>query len=237
MKTFFANRKFKLALWEIGCFLWICFAGGLLHFAFELSEYWTPMALIAAVNESVWEHIKMYFWPGFAFALVQWTYSRNYSNNYWLGKAAALAITPFVIIISYEAYMAYAAATDIKPSLMTMLTIMFGGVGLGQFVSFLILSAPPMSARAMRLAPATFATLLFMFGTFTYFPPKLPLFENYACYTYTGEYGILDDYEPYRIFSKVDANGEKQEGLGVNYCETFKSKFLANVADPSDSES
>ncbi|NND35502.1 MAG: hypothetical protein HKN81_00060 [Gammaproteobacteria bacterium] len=118
-----------------------------------------------------------------------------------------------------------------KPSLSTMLLIMFGGVGLGQFVSFLILSAPPMSAKALRVAPAAFATLLFMFGTFTYFPPKLPLFENYACYTYTGEYGILEDYEPYRIFAKVDENGVKQEGLGVNYCETFKSKFLATATE------
>lgn len=180
--------------------------------------------------------MKMYFWPGFAFALVQWTYSRDYSNNYWLGKATALAITPIFIIISYEAYMTYAAAADIKPSLMTMLTIMFGGVGLGQFASFLILSAPPMSLNTLRFAPATFATLLLMFGTFTYFPPKLPLFENYACYTYTGEYGILDDYEPYRIFTKIDENGQKQEGLGMNYCETFKSKVLANVAESADTE-
>ena len=234
MKAFFANRKVKLAIWEIGCFLWICFAGGLLHFAFELSEYWKPMALIAAVNESVWEHIKMYFWPGFAFALVQWTYSRDYSNNYWLGKAAALALTPVVIIITYESYMAYAAAANVKPSLMTMLLIMFGGVGLGQFTSWLILSAKPLSARVLRLAPATFATLLFMFGTFTYFPPKVPLFENYACYTFTGEYGILDDYEPYRIFTRVDENGEVQEGLGVNYCETFKSKLLAKASDDAE---
>lgn len=231
MKAFFSNRRVKLAIWEIGCFFWICFAGALLHFAFELSEYWKPMALIAAVNESIWEHLKMYFWPGFAFALVQYTYSRAYSNNYWLGKAAALAITPVLIIICYEAYMAYAAAADVQPSLLTMLVIMFVGVGIGQFTSFLILAAPPLTARALRVAPAAFATLLFMFGTFTYFPPKLPLFENFACYTYTGEYGILDDYEPYRIFTRVDEQGVQQEGLGVNYCETIKSKLVANMAD------
>ena len=221
------NRKAKLALWEIGCFLWICFAGALLHFAFELSDYWTPMALIAAVNESIWEHLKMYFWPGFAFALVQYTYSRDYSNNYWLGKAAALALTPIIILACYESYIGYAEAVDITPSLTTMLVIMFIGVGLGQLASYFILAAPPMSRAVLRAAPATFAALLFMFGTFTYFPPRLPLFENYACYTYTGEYGILADYTPYRIFARVDENGARQEGIGVNYCETIKSSVLA----------
>ena len=57
------NRKAKLLIWEIACIFWIAFAGALLHFAFELSDYWKPMAFIAAVNESVWEHQKMFFWP------------------------------------------------------------------------------------------------------------------------------------------------------------------------------
>ncbi len=36
------NQKLKLGLWEAGCVIWVCVAGSLLHFAFELSDYWTP---------------------------------------------------------------------------------------------------------------------------------------------------------------------------------------------------
>ena len=34
------------------------------------------------------------------YAIVQYTYTRNIANNYWLGKVVALAITPIVITLS-----------------------------------------------------------------------------------------------------------------------------------------
>jgi len=222
------SSKSKLLIWEIVCIVWIVLAGSLLHFAFELSEYWKPMALIAAVNESVWEHIKMYFWPGLFFALAQYTYSRGYHHNYWIGKAAAMAVTPLVIIISYESYMAWSLSTGIKPSLAIMLSIMLIGISAGQLTSYKILSAEPFATPRPKLAPALMATLILMFSTFTFFPPKVFLFENFACYTYTGEYGILEDYEPYRIFTR-----EGEEGIGVNYCANIKSMNLAKALKDS----
>jgi len=41
------SKKSKLLIWELVCVFWICAAGSALHFAFELSDYWTPMALFA----------------------------------------------------------------------------------------------------------------------------------------------------------------------------------------------
>jgi len=208
------NRKLKLGLWEAGCVIWVCVAGSLLHFAFELSDYWTPLALMAAVNESAWEHTKMYFWPGLVYALVQYTYTRDIADNYWFGKAAALAITPVTIFITYYSYMGYIAATGGKASLPTMLMIMVFGISFGQYVSYRILSAPPLSDSLRRYALPMYASLIAMFSTFTFLPPKLFLFENFFCYQYTGEYGILADYKPYRVFMK---EGEQGAG-GVNYC-------------------
>ena len=207
------HYRLKLALWEIGCVFWICFAGAILHFAFELSDYWTPLALIAAVNESAWEHTKMYFWPGLIYVLVQYTYTRDVANNYWLGKAAALTITPIAIFATYYGYMGYLDVTGGKASLSTMLAIMVFGVSLGQFASYRILVMPPLSASVRRYALPTYAVLIGMFGTFTYFPPKVFLFENFFCYEYTGDYGILPDYTNYRVFTRDD-----EQGGGVNYC-------------------
>ena len=39
-----------------------------------------------------------------------------------------------------------------------------------------------------------------MFATFTYFPPKFFLFEDFYGHKFTDQYGILEDYEPYRVF-------------------------------------
>jgi hypothetical protein len=210
------NRKLELGLWEAGCVIWICVAGALLHFAFELSEFWKPLALIAAVNESAWEHSKMYFWPGLLYALIQYTYTRDIANNYWLGKGLALAVTPVSIFATYYSYMALIDLTGGKASLPVMLGIMVFGVSLGQIVSYRTLTSPPKQPKVRRYALPTFAALLGMYSSFTFFPPKLFLFENYFCYQYTGDYGILPDYEPYRVFTRPE---DGKPGGGVNYCE------------------
>lgn len=210
--------KLRLALWELGTVLWICVAGAALHFAFELSEYWRPMALIAAVNESAWEHTKMYFWPGLFAALVQYTYTRDVANNYWLGKVVALALTPVLIWVTYYSYMGWVTSSGGKASLPTMLSIMVFGVSAGQLASWMILTRQPMPLALTRVPAGALAALTVMFATFSYFPPRTFLFENFYCYQYTGEYGILVDYEPYRVFVKVEDDGSTTDGGGVNYC-------------------
>ena len=213
-----STGRLRLALWEAGTVIWVCVAGSALHFAFELSEYWRPMALFAAVNESAWEHTKMYFWPGLAAAMVQYTYTRDVANNYWLGKAAALLLTPVLIWLTYFSYMGWVVSAGVKASLPTMLTIMVLGISLGQAASWFILTRQPFRIAATRYAGAAIAGLTAVFATFSYFPPRAFLFENFFCYQYTGEYGILADYEPYRVFVRVDADGSSAAGGGVNYC-------------------
>ncbi len=219
------NRKLILGLWEAGCVVWVCVVGSVLHFAFELSEYWRPLAFLAAVNESAWEHTKMYFWPGLIYALIQYTYTRSIANNFWLGKALALAATPVAIFLSYYSYMYYVTSISGKASLPTMLMIMVFGIALGQYISFKTLTAAPLSLELRRCALPIYLVLIGMFASFTYFPPKIFLFENFYCYRYTGEFGILPDYSQYRVFVR---DGEKSD-TRVNYC----AEIPANADTPS----
>jgi hypothetical protein len=109
------------------------------------------------------------------------------------------------------------AALDIwggSATLQAMMTITVLGVSIGQLVSFRILTAQPFSPGTGRYAAAMFMTLVAMFSLLTFFPPRVFLFENQFCYAYTGEYGILDDYEPYRIFTR----GDDPSSANINYC-------------------
>jgi hypothetical protein len=225
------SARGKLLCWEVGCIVWIAMAGSLLHFAFELSEYWRPMAVMAAVNESAWEHTKMYFWPGLLFALVQYTYTRKLANNYWFGKVVALALTPLLILVVYFSYLAYVDFSGIKPSLPVMLTIMITGIAAGQLASWRILCARPLHGITNSQVAAGYAVLVLAFSSLTYFPPRVFVFENFYCYQYTGEYGILDNYEPYRVFYK----GERPGG-GVNYCATLAQQATSANKRPSSPE-
>ncbi|MCC5795321.1 MAG: hypothetical protein JJT85_11390 [Chromatiales bacterium] len=212
------TARTKLLLWEIVCIFWVATVGSLLHFAFELSDYWTPMAFFAAVNESAWEHVKMYFWPGLFFALAQYTYTRHLANNYWLGKALALLVTPLVIFVCYFSYMAWVQASGARVTLWIMLMIMTFGITAGQLTSWFVLTREPLGAWRRPAASGIYVTLLLAFSTFTFFPPRVFLFNNFFCYQYTNEFGILDDYGPYRVFTRGE---DGSEAGGVFYCDNL----------------
>ena len=139
--------KIRLVFWEIGSFIWVVLAGSALHFSFELSEFWTPLAFISAVNESVWEHLKMYFWPGLIYALVQYTYTRDIANNYWYAKLASLIVTPLGITLSFYGYLAISLPLYGQGFFVMDLMTMVIGLLLASIVSYKIVVKPPWSFK------------------------------------------------------------------------------------------
>jgi hypothetical protein len=172
----------RLLRWELAGTLFIILAGGPLHFAFELSGYARPMAIIAAVNESVWEHLKLAFWPGLAYALVAYPAWRGVTSNYWAARAVALWVMTTGIVLLFYAYTAILGHHELWLDGLIYLT----AVGLGQLCSYRILSAPPLPALWQRLAWVALACLLAAFLLFSFFPPHLPLFRDSS----SGLYGI-----------------------------------------------
>jgi hypothetical protein len=61
----------KAALrWELVGIAAIFLTGSALHSVFDWTGHWRPIAWFAAVNESVWEHFKLAFWPGVLTVLI-----------------------------------------------------------------------------------------------------------------------------------------------------------------------
>jgi hypothetical protein len=55
----------KILIYTILGTVFAVFTGSGLHFLFDALGQWRPVAIIAAVNESTWEHLKLAFWPMF----------------------------------------------------------------------------------------------------------------------------------------------------------------------------
>ena len=64
--------------------------GGALHFVLDLSGGWRPLALIAAVNESTWEHLKIGFWPALIYFLIEYRYVKKSGDNLLFAKAIGI---------------------------------------------------------------------------------------------------------------------------------------------------
>lgn len=190
----------KVAIWDTVGGLVIFFAGSFLHFLYELSGFAIVAAPFGSVNESTWEHLKLFFWPGLAVAVVQHAYLRHEVNNFWAAKAASLALVTIGVIVSFYAYVGIVLPIYGKGILLGTLVTAAMGVALGQFASYRLLTRAPLSPRARAVAIGGIVLMAAMFVAFTFAPPRVFLFENFFGYVYDGQFGILEDYTPYLVF-------------------------------------
>jgi hypothetical protein len=189
--------KNQVLLWEIGGFFFIGLVGAALHFTFELSNFSNMVvAFFSAVNESTWEHLKMVFWPGLFFALIEYSYIRDRVNNFLIAKTFSLFVMPMIIIIGWYGYTPFTQRSIFQLDLLLFYVAVF----IGQYLSYKLLTRASLSERARTLSAAGLLLMILAFSTFTFYPPQMFLFENFDLLD-TGQYGILDNYDNMRYFT------------------------------------
>lgn len=171
-----------LLKWEIIGTLFIITLGALLHFVFAWSGYFRPLALIAAVNESTWEHLKMAFWPAFIWAAAEYLRWGSRLPNLLVAKTVSFYLTPFLIVILVNIYTAIIG----RHILSVDISIFCLAVIAGQVISYLLLCRRPYCPLANLASLCLLVFILGCFCAFTYYPPDLPLFID----PHTGQPGI-----------------------------------------------
>ncbi len=190
--------KNKVLAWEVGGFVFIGLVGAALHFTYELSDFSSNVvAYFSAVNESTWEHLKMVFFPGLVFALIEYTYVRDQVYNYLVAKAGSLLLMPLVITVGWYIY-APAVGRSIFP---VDLALFYLAVLAGQFFSYKVLTRPPLASKYSSYALVLLVVLFVAFSIFTFYAPRIFLFEHFDLKN-TGQYGILEYEENIRYFTQ-----------------------------------
>jgi len=172
----------KLKRWSfIGIFVIFALAG-LWHFLYE----WLPCgltAILAPVNESPWEHAKLFFAPAVIYFLIgRLTVGRLYPN-FTFAHAAVLPFMPMLMLALH--YLFHALGVE---SLIIDLVITFVVIALGVYAAYrMTVSVMHMDTPVYRMtALLTVFGMLFIFIAFTYYPPHIPLFQD----SNTLQYGI-----------------------------------------------
>jgi hypothetical protein len=140
--------------------------------------------VIAPVNESVWEHLKLGFWPGLAFALVEYAALGKRVDNFWIAKSAALFSIPALVVVLFYAYTASTGENYLAADILIFVV----SVAVGQWVSYRILLARRARSAVGGLAVVALVLMGVAFSLLSYTPPRLPLFRDPV----TGGYGLLD---------------------------------------------
>lgn len=176
-------NKAKILTWEITGAVTISLLGNFLHFAFALFGEWPPAALIAAVNESVWEHLKLAFWPALIYALIEWPFFRRKIKDFWIAKIFGIFIIPIIIISFFYGYKTLIGHNILWADISLFVFAVF----VGQIFSYRLLLRRSFAAGIKTLAMILLILMVTVFSFLTFFPPHFPLF----CDPQTGQYGIL----------------------------------------------
>jgi len=175
--------KRSILKWELIGIVVISILGSVLHFVFEWAGNWAPVGVIAAVNESVWEHLKLAFWPALFYAIFEYLLLRRAAKNFMLAKAAGIFVMPIVIAIIFYSYTAIIG----HEILIVDISSFFVAVALGQLVSYKILTMRRLPAWLDETGLALVIVLAIAYVMFTFYPPHLPIFRDAV----SGGYGII----------------------------------------------
>jgi hypothetical protein len=177
-------QKRTILHYELVGTLFIILLGSLLHFTFELSGYNPVVGVFSAVNESVWEHLKLGFWPALLYAIIEYRRIKKDVNNFFVAKTVvAYAITVIIPAIFYS----YTLFTGESIFMIDILSFIVAVI-IGQYLSYRILIRKQLSDKLEKAAVIALLLLAAAFIVFTFMPPHLPPFQD----PISGEYGIVE---------------------------------------------
>jgi lysylphosphatidylglycerol synthetase-like protein (DUF2156 family) len=171
----------KVLALEIAGTLFIIFLGTALHFTFDFSGKNPFVGSFSAVNESVWEHLKLPFWPSLLWMLIEIYPLRKAVSNLFAAKAIGTIV---MIVIIPAVFYAYTAFTE-EILAVDIATFMIAVV-VGQIISYRLYKKGKPSKSTEMIAIIVIVLVAIIFVAFTFYPPHLSIFQD----SNTAQYGI-----------------------------------------------
>lgn len=176
------DLKKRLRFWQIGGFVFTCAAGVLLHFLYDWTNQSIIVAPFSAVNESIWEHMKLLFFPMFVYALIEYKFIGKDYENFWCAKLAGtitgLSLVPII-------YYTYTGVFGVNVDWFNIV-IFFIAAGAAYYLETLILRSETDFCKSPLAAFTALCLIAVLFIVMTFAQPQIPLFRDMT----TGDYGI-----------------------------------------------
>ena len=201
--------KHSIPQWQTAGFLFASVFGTFLHFLFDITGGSILAALFSAVNESIWEHMKLLFYPMAVFALVEYFTWGKEVRSFWCIKLCG--VLPGLMLIPVI-YYTYTGILGVSADWFNI-AIFFLAAGIAYYTetrlfgSDIPCSFPPTGCLAILLGIAVLFTVL------TFFPPRIPFFRD----PITDTYG----FHPHLSFKYPD-RGDVPLCLFSVFCDMMK---------------
>lgn len=158
-------------------------AGTLLHFAYQWSGDNPVAGAFSAVNESVWEHMKLVFMPLFLLTMAQVFFLGKRWPNFLAARSVSALLGTILVPVLYYTYSGAAGThvlwADILVFALSVLAVFL--------LESRLLHRGKMEAGWSQAAGLlALWALAFLFVFWTYRPPHIPLFQD----PITQQYGL-----------------------------------------------
>ena len=180
LKNLFKDKVIKAQLIVI---LFSLILGTLLHFTYEWSGNNLFVGSFSAVNESIWEHLKLVFYPMLIAMIVEYFFIKENVNNYIEAKTIGIFTAISFIVIAFFTYSGIIGTSIIVIDIL----IFIFSIILGECIAYKLMKRKNEStvlSTSLSIIILIFFLLCFMI--FTYLPLEVNLFRDIT----TGTYGI-----------------------------------------------
>lgn len=181
----------KIRIWTLIGLSFTAIAGTLLHFTYEWfgGRIW---AVLGAVSESTWEHLKLLFWPMLFMTLAEYIFYGRKIAGFLVIRLISILTGMAAVVMIFYTYSGILGYNFLAADIATFLAGAAAAYGAGYVLlrksedsgSLRIFGGDAAFVSVCGLAALIAIALLFVI--FTYGPPHLALFED----PLTGHYGL-----------------------------------------------
>ena len=166
------QKKNSILIFEIISTIFVMVLGTLLHFTYKWSNNNMLVGIFSPINESIWEHLKLMFFPMLITIIIGYLYKGKDIDNYLSSKVIGTIVMLSFTIVFYYTYSGILGTnyTGVDVS------IFFIAVALGQYVSYKLMKTKFHGNNIT--ATIILLVLLLCFVVFTFFPPNIALFKD-----------------------------------------------------------
>lgn len=178
------NRIF--AIWDDPCaifsvfgFVFTSLLGTLLHFLPDVAEG-IAVWLIAPINESVWEHLKLIFYPYLIFMIAEFSAYGKETRGFLGAKIRGVLLGEGLIVTAH--YLVSGVVG--KDVAWVDITLFFIGTLVAYLIPYLMIKRGKAKEFSTKKAAVIFILHIALFCIFTFMTPKLGIFLDPQTQTY-----------------------------------------------------
>lgn len=164
------KKQISILKFEIISTIFILVLGFILHFTYDWSGDNPIVGIFSAVNESVWEHLKLLFFPMLITGIVGSLYYKEAIPNYLCVKTKGILLGLVFIVVFFYTY------TGVLGTNLAFLDIgsFFVAVLLGEYYTYYLINSFDSCNNIVAIIILFVLSLMFLL--FTFFPPSIGIF-------------------------------------------------------------